>query len=217
MKQINITILFFVCISCCLGQNVSIKHDSSFLNLFSRIAFQRATDNIPMLRKWNQNINICLEGVQSNELKDSIKKSLEIPRIQEQLNGISINWVTDKTAANYLIRFDTTGRNYYYLNWDRGGNIYNCLVTINTKFSFSVLEQIRLVRNYFLCSLGHFYFQRGAHFQPLNSCLYSLLNNISEFDENVLKLEYDKELRAGMSISEFNELVYKWKYTTAIQ
>ncbi len=213
MKQLILTIVVFVCLSHGFAQSNSIKKDSSFLHIFSQIAFQRTTENIPMLRRWNQNINICIEGVESNGFKDSIKQILELPRIQALLNGITINWVTDKNAANYMIRFDTTGRNYYYLSWDRTGNIYKCLVTINTKISFARSEQLLLVRNYFLTSLGHFYFQTGVRFPVINSCLYSLLDNISAFDEKVIQLEYSNELKAGMTLMEFTELRYQWKYS----
>ena len=204
MKKLPIATILVLSVFGGYAQKVNQKYDTGFLSMFSKISFQRASQNLPILRRWNQNIRIFLE---SKETKKTIQQSIDINKIVPLLNGITITWVSDKNDANYLIEIDTIGSNHYYLSYDRDGNIYKCLVTINKKISFSIPDQLRVIRNYFLTSLGHFYFPRNVKFSSVNSCLYSLLNDITEFDEKVIQLEYSNELKAGMTIQEFRGLL----------
>ena len=187
------------------GQNTVPIYDSSFQDLYKQMALHPPTLNSrgkvfqPVIKKWDQDISIFIEGG-SAESRNHIELKLKklITDITPALgNKIKINFVANKSVSNYLIKLDTVGQNSsWYLRWDALFNIYNCILTIDTKTVFNLDEQAGKVSSDFLKSLGDF--SVGQLEKPISSEMVVWRLNITQTDLRILELQYSDEIKPGM-------------------
>ncbi len=203
------TFVFLLYLTCSGGsifsQNTSPVYDSAFQELYKQIALHPPTLNSrgkpfqPVIKKWDQDISIFIEGGNA-ESRNHIEQKLKnvISGITPALgNKIKISFVTNKSGSNYLIKLDTMGQNStWYLRWDAYYNIYNCILTINTKTVFNLDEQAGKVSSDFLKSLGDFNISQLE--KPVASNMVVWRKDMTQTDLRILELQYSDEIKPGM-------------------
>jgi hypothetical protein len=202
--------LIFPFIFICIGrivascQNQEQSYDSSFRELYKTIALhpnhinRRGIITNPVIKKWDKDINIFIQGSSAKVRREIIAKLKNtIAIISPALdNKIKISFTDDKSSANYLINLNFTGRNGWYLKWDALDNIYNCVMDVNTKFIFNREQQTALISHYFLKSLGDF-ITESAPLVVSNMRLWR--QDINDVDLQILKLHYSNDIKPGMA------------------
>jgi hypothetical protein len=198
-----VCLLFCTCTAFC--QHSAMLYDSVFQDLYKQVALHPPRLNRqgklydPVIKKWDKDISIYIEGGSLNSrahIEQKLKKV--VSEISPALgNKIKIYFVTDKSVANYLIKLDTVGSNTsWYLRWDAMFNIYNCVVTVDTKTIFNLDEQADKVSSDFLKSLGDFSVSQLD--KPVSSNMVLWRKDITETDIRILGLQYSDDIKTGM-------------------
>jgi hypothetical protein len=205
MKKFILLSNLFLCFNAVFCQQTAVTYDSVFQDLYKQVALHPVKLNRqgrlydPVIKKWDQNIAIFIEGGTQNS-RDHIEQKLKkvISEISPVLNNkIKISFVSDKSAANYLIKLDTIGRNTsWYLRWDPTYVIYNCVVTVDTKTVFNLDEQAGKVSSDFLKSLGDFSVSQLE--KPVSSNMVIWRKDITDTDLRILGLQYSDDIKPGM-------------------
>jgi hypothetical protein len=202
------SILFFglICvIETAICQNQAQSYDSSFKAFYKTLALHpgyrndRGIINDSVIRRWDKDINIFVEGGSGKERKEIIAKLKNtIALISPALNNkIKISLVDDKSSANYLININVVGQNRWYLKWDGMNNIYSCIVNINTRITFNRDQQAALAAHYFLKTLGDFAFTANAPVIVSNIRLWR--QDINDVDLQILRVHYSDDIKPGMA------------------
>jgi hypothetical protein len=205
MKKL-IFLFSFICIAAtvALCQDQQQSYDSSFRELYKTIALHpgyingRGIITKPVIRKWDKDITIFIEGGSRKNRREIVAK-LEntIAVISPALdNKIKILFTNDKSSANYLIDLSSGAASGWYLRWDNLGNIYNCVIQLNTYKIFNQKQLIGMASHYFLKSLGDFITITAP---PVASNLASWMQDINEVDLQILKLHYSSDIKPGMT------------------
>jgi hypothetical protein len=205
MKKPVLLFYLLFCINTVFCQQTAVTYDSAFQDLYKQVALHPVRPNRqgklydPVIKKWDQNIAIFIEGGNQNG-RDHIEQKLKkvITEISPALNNkIKFSFVSDKSTANYLIKLDTVGNNAsWYLRWDVMYNIYNCVVTVDTKTVFNLDEQAGKVASDFLKSLGDFSVSQLE--KPVSSNMVLWRRDITETDLRILGLQYSDDIKSGM-------------------
>ncbi|HTA63771.1 MAG TPA: DUF2927 domain-containing protein [Bacteroidia bacterium] len=178
------------------------KNDKIFQKTYLTIIFNNGSSSTggDILKKWNQDINILYEGDSCQYLKEVIDNV--IAKTSSSIGNLKIRVVTTKADANYIISVNdsttSSTTTKYHENWTSGsGNIYKCFLTINRVKTFNKNEQKAFLKTYFLKSLGNFSFSNVK--TPINSSMYDMFNEITDFDLKVLSFHYSNNIKAGMT------------------
>jgi hypothetical protein len=196
-------------------QHAIIMYDSVFQDLYKQVALHPIRINRqgklyePVIKKWDKDISIFIEGGSLNSrthIEQKLKKV--ITEISPALdNKIRIYFVNDKSVANYLIRLDTIGSNTsWYLRWDAMYNIYNCVVSVDTKTVFNLDEQADKVSSDFLKSLGDFSVSQLE--KPVSSNMVLWRKDVTETDLRILGLQYSDDIKPGMKEKEIDKYFF---------
>jgi hypothetical protein len=205
MKKPILLVSLLFCVNSVFCQHSAMIYDSAFQVLYKQVALHPPRLNRqgklydPVIKKWDKDISIYIEGGSLNSrthIEQKLKKV--VSEISPALgNKIKIYFVTDKSVANYLIKLDTVGSNTsWYLRWDAMFNIYNCVVTVDTKTIFNLDEQADKVSSDFLKSLGDFSVSQLD--KPVSSNMVLWRKDITETDIRILGLQYSDEIKTGM-------------------
>lgn len=190
-----------------------------FLKAYTVIAFNPGNDGKTFIRKWQNDIKIFIE----NNNKKFYEK--ELSSFIQELNScvsIKISFTNLKSEANCVILIDTPlkTRTHYEVSWDGYGNIYKARILINSESIFNSTEQIASISQYLMMILGDFHLPNKyssavllrqtkvdtksyEEFEKVKSILKSKLFGLTDFDYNVLKFHYSKNINAGLTKEDF--------------
>lgn len=196
----------------------STTYDSSFKALYKATALHpgyrnragRIHDSV--VRRWDSDIAIFIEGGRSKERKEIVGKLRNtIGLITPSLNNkIKISFTDNKATANYLIVLTVLGRSGWYLNWDNLNNIYSCRMLLNTKAIFNDEQRAEIASHYFLKSLGDFVLSKEerAELDYNDSSVAANMNSwrkdITNIDLRILRLHYADDIKPGMSAKDID-------------
>jgi len=215
MKKSVLLFCLVFCANAVFCQQTALTYDSAFQDLYKQVALHPIRPNRqgrlydPVIKKWDQNITIFIEGGSQNSrsyIEQKLKKV--ISEISPALNNkIKISFVSDKSVANYLIKLDTIGNNTsWYLRWDPTYIIYNCVVTVDTKTVFNLDEQAGKVSSDFLKSLGDFSVSQLD--KPVSSNMVLWRKDITETDLRILGLQYSDDIKPGMKEKDIDKYFF---------
>jgi len=205
MKKIFLFFSFLCLAGSAFCQNPASSYDSSFQKLYKDMALHpwhrnsRGIFQDSVIRRWDRNIAIFIEGGSPKDRKEILTKLKNtIAFISPALsNKIKISFADDKSSANYLIRLTNFGINGWYLKWDGLNNIYNCLVNINTRTTFNHDQQTALVSHYLLHSLGDFVSMPNT--PPVASNMRFWRQDPNDIDLQLVRLHYSDNIKPGMA------------------
>jgi plasmid maintenance system killer protein len=205
MKKIILFFSFICVIETAICQNQARQYDSSFKAFYKTLALHPGYKNPrgivrdSVIRRWDKDINIFVDGGIGKERKEIIAKLKNtIALIYPALNNkIKISFADDKSSANYLINLNIVGENRWYLKWDRMDNIYSCIVNINTRITFNYDQQAALASHYFLKTLGDFTYPQDAPLVVSNMRLWR--QDINNIDLQILRVHYSDDIKPGMA------------------
>lgn len=193
--------------------------DNDFLKAYTVIAFNPGRDGKSFIRKWQSDVKLFVQNSNATfyeeELGDFIQKL-------NDCISIKISFTNLKNEANCVILIDTTlkTRTHYELSWDGYGNIYKAKIIINNESIFNTSEQIATISQYLMMILGDFHLpdkysstvllrqtkvdtKSYEEFEKVKSILKSKLFGLTDFDCNVLKFHYSKNITAGLAKEDF--------------
>lgn len=220
-------IAFFFSLICLVGtafcQSQPHSYDSSFKALYKAVALHPGYMNRygivhdSVIKRWDKDINIYVEGGGSKSRKEIINKLKNtIAVISPAVNNkIKISFTNDKSSANYLINLDFTGRSGWHIKWDGLSNIYNCVMLVNTKAIFNYDQQATLVSHYFLQTLGDFVFNQKdrpvftKNDPSVTSNMSAWRRDINGIDLQILKLHYADGIKPGMAEKDIDQFFDK--------
>ena len=205
MKKIFLFFSFIYLAGTARCQSPASSYDSSFQKLYKEIALHpwhrnsRGIFQDSVIRRWDRDIEIFIEGGSSKDRKEILDKLKNtIAFISPALsNKIRISLANDKSSANYLIRLTNFGINGWYLKWDGLNNIYNCLVNINTRVTFNRDQQAALASHYLLKTLGDFVSMPNT--TPVVSNMRFWRQDLNDVDLQIVKLHYSDIIKPGMA------------------
>jgi len=224
MKKIAfLTVCLCAIVITCWSQNEPGTYDSSFRALYKAAALhpgrinRRGIMNDSIVRRWDKDIAIYVTGGTSKERKEVLGKLKNtIALLSPALNNkINISFTDEKRNANYLINLDFKGSSGWWIDWDRLGNIYKCILTLNTRQVFNHEQQADLVSHYFYQSLGDFVFNKTDRDGLLKNDP-SIASNVSlwrqdinDIDLRMLKLHYSDDIKPGMAKKDIDQFFDK--------
>lgn len=219
MKRIPLFFSFLLVMGTVFAQDHNQTNDSSFKALYKAVALHpgyrnsRGIVNDSVVKRWDKDIMIYIEGGTSKSRREIISK-LEntIAAVSPAVNNkLKISFTDKKYSANYLINLTTVGGSNWYIKWDGLFNIYNCIVTVNTKLIFNYDQQAGLVSHYFLQSLGDFVFNRKDRpvFTKNDPSVASNMTlwrqDINDIDLRILKVHYADDIKPGMAEKDIDQ------------
>ena len=194
------------------SQSQSPLYDSSFRALYKAAALhpgyanRRGVIHDSIVKRWDKDITIYItgsDGKSRKEILERLKNTVSL--ISPSLNNkISISFTDEKRNANYLINLDYNGRSGWHLKWDALGNIYSCILFINTREIFNHEQRAGLASHYFYQSLGDFVFNKKERAVLLknDSTIASNVSvwrrDINDIDLRILKVHYSDDIKPGM-------------------
>jgi hypothetical protein len=202
----------FMCVACsAFSQDHPTMYADSFRTLYKSIALHpshvdfRGKRTNPVIKKWDKDITIYVEGSTGKDRREVLEKlkstvSLISPSLE---NKIRVSFTKNKAVANYIVDLDNRGPNRWSLKWDDQGNIYSCIVRINTSDLFNLDQQAAVVSQYFLKTLGDFVMSDDT--LPTVFNMRNWRKDVNEVDLQILKLHYSDDIKPGMSAKDLDD------------
>jgi len=206
MKTIFIAFTFIL-IGCSVQTNTN-NFTQEEIDYFSEIAFgAEFGDEIPVIKKWNKNIRVKIEGEPTSEDLEIINNIMV--DLNELISGIKIKLVEKK--ENLIITFSPesdfgsidqnyipTNYGFFWALWhDDNYAIYNARILVSSA-EITQNERSHLIREELTQSLG----LMNDSDKYKDSMFYQEWTDVTEFsdiDRAVIKLLYLKKIKPGMT------------------
>ncbi len=204
----TIFIAFTLILIGCSVQNNTNNFTQEEINYFSEIALgAEFGDEIPVIKKWNQNIRIKIEGEPTSEDLEIINDI--IVDLNELISGIKIKLVEKKENLTITFSpesdFGSIDQNYIPTNYgffwalwhDDNYVIYNASILVSSA-EITQNERSHLIREELTQSLG----LMNDSGKYIDSIFYQKWTDVTEFteiDRAVIKLLYLKKIKPGMT------------------
>jgi len=204
----TIFIAFTLILIGCSVQNNTNNFTQEEINYFSEIALgAEFGDEIPVIKKWNKNIRIKIEGEPTSEDLEIINDI--IVDLNELISGIKIKLVEKKENLTITFSpesdFGSIDQNYIPTNYgffwalwhDDNYVIYNASILVSSA-DITQNERSHLIREELTQSLG----LMNDSGKYIDSIFYQKWTDVTEFteiDRAVIKLLYLKKIKPGMT------------------
>ena len=204
----TIFIAFTLILIGCSVQNNTNNFTQEEINYFSEIALgAEFGDEIPVIKKWNKNIRIKIEGEPTSEDLEIINDI--IVDLNELISGIKIKFVEKKENLTITFSpesdFGSIDQNYIPTNYgffwalwhDDNYVIYNASILVSSA-DITQNERSHLIREELTQSLG----LMNDSGKYIDSIFYQKWTDVTEFteiDRAVIKLLYLKKIKPGMT------------------
>ena len=189
--------------------------DSTFLNLYKKIAFNSKHDSLikkTHMKYWKNDVKIYF----SNSVSKKVKKELInfAKEISEGIDSLNIYSVKEIEDSNYIIYFfgdyeyKSNMKNYknsdYFISW-KDYKIFDGAIKLDSNKFFNDKLRIYELKKMLLGSLGHFKFSSELDCDSYFSDCFSENKTFSLLDKELLSYHYSYGICKGTDLETFEE------------
>ena len=185
--------------------------DSTFLNLYKKIAFKKLNDsNFSTMKYWKDDINIFFSKSISNKVKNEIAQFVK--KIDKSVDSLNIKIIKNPSKANYFIYYKEDfeyepkingDQVNYYLHWNKENQITRGSIKLNPEYYFNDRLRIYELKKMFLETLGYFKFSDNLDCDNYFSNCYSDKKKLSSIDLELIKYHYSYGICKGTTLKVF--------------
>ncbi|WP_178985520.1 hypothetical protein [Winogradskyella helgolandensis] len=202
--------------------------NDSLVNKYREAVFRMAMDNGKYRKsnQWNSDINIFIDKSIPRKVR---KKFTEFYKPLTSINNLNLNFVSQVSEANYIIKESETlienfesnitkyGENHplskgeYKVITDKNHKFYGATLTVSIRELEDKTLIVPKLKQLFFLSLGQFIINKTFPDTSLVSTLYNNSKIISEADLNLLNMHYFKIFDKEFTVKEFYRLLRESK------
>lgn len=215
-----IFLTFIVASSGCIDQNNNdtskLTYTQNDIDYFQDIAFgMEYGSNDTRIAKWTGNIRVEVSGSPTDE--DMRMVNYTISELNKNLNGISISlnsdnpnmeiyFVPQSEFSRYIPQYVSGNEGFMYIWWNANKEIYKSKIVIST--GSTQADRSHLIIHEITQSMG-----LGQDSSKYPESIFNELpnqsNRYAEIDKRIVKMLYQRNLKAGMTKEETIQILYQ--------
>lgn len=203
--------------------------DSTFLAIYKQVVFgteSQGSDASETMKLWKEDVKVLFDSTVPPAHRNELMRFAS--EISSGIDSLNIYETHSRKEANYFIfykgseeEFDhepriTGNHGGYYINWNKKQQINRAVLKLNTFFVNTQLHQVKILKYYFLKSLGRFY---TSSVLPCESYFSRCAANrvFTPMDQEILAYHYSYGNPKGVDLKAFEELHQNMKEQLEIQ